>query len=241
MASNSDPVKDHARELFSHLKDPWPSHDRWSRHTSTNLAALIAEFATISEGKRILNVGSHGNSYGLHADNQIHLDIAEPSMTGVALAVVGDAETLPFGNEVFDFTLCVGSVINYCSAAAAIAEMGRTLKKSGRLLLEFETSDSLEFMLTPDIGKDVALVRTFYNRMPDRLYVYSCNYISAALRANKMEIDQVRRFHLLSPLAYRLTRSERVASRFARYDNLAQRLPLLGRYSANVTLSAHKN
>jgi SAM-dependent methyltransferase len=246
MDDADDPIKRHAKKLFGSLVDPWPEHDRWSTHTRKSIARFLNEFVSNNDrfqspaDVRLLNVGSHGNAYSLQNGNHFHTDIAEEALTNVSLACVADAERLPFLNEAFDVVLCVGSVINYCTAARAIGEMGRVLRPGGQLLLEFETSESLEFALTRDLNKDVTIVRTFYNGSLENLYVYSSRYIAGALNANGLTIDKSARFHVVSPLTYRISRNERFAAIFSFLDNLARKLPGLRNYSANILLSAQK-
>lgn len=246
MGGQKDPIKSHAKNLFEQIKDPWPLDDPWSQHTKRSIAEFVNEVAAtrlaLSGGVNppTLNVGSHGNVYGLSAENHFHVDIAEKSLKGIRLACIADVERLPFGSETFDIVLCVGSVINYCSAAAAIFELARVLKPGGQLLLEFETSDSLEFAFTRDLGRDVTTVRTFYNGTLEQIYVYSRRYVTGALKANGLTIYRSSSMHLVSPLVYRAVRSERVAARFSGFDKLASKVPLLRDYSANVLMAAQK-
>jgi SAM-dependent methyltransferase len=245
MGGLDDPIKQHAKALFENLADPWPEGDRWSAHTKKAIAAFIDQYISSAArargtGLRILNVGSHGNTYGLQIGDHFHADIAEEPLKNVALACVADVERLPFPNAVFDIVLCVGSVINYCVAARAIGELGRVLKPKGQLLLEFETSESLEFALTNDLAKDVTVVRTFYNGSLENLYVYSQRYITGALTANGLTVTNTSKFHIISPLAYRITRNERLAATFSFLDRVASKLPGLRNYSANILVAAQK-
>jgi ubiquinone/menaquinone biosynthesis C-methylase UbiE len=91
------------------------------------------------------------------SENHLYTDLIVGSLRNVPLAVVSDAEQLPFPVNTFGIAICVGSVINYCSAASAISEFVRVLKSGGLLVLEFETSDSFEFLFTHDLSKGVTL------------------------------------------------------------------------------------
>jgi SAM-dependent methyltransferase len=238
-----DPIKRHAKALFERLQNPWPENDRWSSHTQKSISNYIAEFTRDHQDSgpiRILNVGSHGNTYGLKANLHFHVDIAERSMRSVPLACVGDAECLPFAPEVFDWVLCVGSVINYCTAALSLSELARVLRPGGLLLLEFETSESPEFEGTMDYGKDVTIVRTFYNGVFEKIYVYSKKYIEGALAANDIIVTHCRRFHLASPFVYRYTRNERFAALFSSLDGAIAKFPMFRKRSANLFVAAHK-
>jgi SAM-dependent methyltransferase len=244
MGGPKNPIKQHAKSLFEKLKSPWPEGDRWSAHTRTAIAALVAKHAFDNNNANycplLLNVGSHGNAYEIQGVYHFHTDIAEEPLRNVTLACVADAERLPFEDETFDFVLCVGSVINYCVAAQAIVELARVLKSGGRLLLEFETSDSFEFALTNDLGKDVTIVRTFYNGTFESIYVYSERYIAGAMKANDLSIVSSERFHFVSPLMYRISRNERIAAAFSILDSTASKLPFFKNYSANIFVTAQK-
>ena len=245
MGGLGDPIKQHAKTLFENLANPWPEGDRWSAHTKKTIAAFIVQYISSDvrapdTSLRILNVGSHGNAYGLPISNHFHADIAEEPLKNVILACVADVERLPFPNAMFDVVLCVGSVINYCAAAQAIEELGRVLKPKGQLLLEFETSESLEFALTNDLAKDVTVVRTFYNGSLENLYVYSQRYITGALTANGLTVTNTVRFHLISPLVYRISRNERLAAVFSFLDRAASKLPGFRNYSANILVATQK-
>jgi SAM-dependent methyltransferase len=241
-----DPIKQHAKALFEKLPDPWPEGDLWSSHTRKTIATLVAKHLPEAVGGTrgtdtlILNVGSHGNSYGLPAIDHFHADIAEEPLRQVPLACVADVERLPFSNDAFDVVLCVGSVINYCVAAQAIGELSRVLKPRGQLLLEFETSDSLEFALTNDLAKDVTIVRTFYNGNLENVYVYSKQYIVSALAANGLTVKVAEKFHIFSPLVYRILQNERFAAVFSRFDRFFSKLPAFKNYSANILIAAQK-
>lgn len=244
MSDSGDRVKRHAKQLFEQISDPWPEGDLWSSHTKRTIADFVYEFmscnTSITRGAHILNVGSHGNMYGISNENHFHVDIAEKALESSALACVGDAEQLPFADGIFDLVLCVGSVVNYCVAARAIGELGRVLKPGGWLLLEFETSESLEFIATSDYGMDVTLVRTFYNGSLEHIYVYSRKYIEGALAARGLRITSLRRFHVFSPLLYRLTKRERLASIFSTFDRFLHKIPFFQRHSANFLMAAYK-
>ena len=237
-------VKARAREQFSALSEVWPARYRWSTHTKSEIARHLRDaFVGAEHGLpdiRLLNIGSHGNAYGLEAALHVHVDLASAPLSCAPIAVVADAELLPFRPESFDAAICVGSVINYCNPPEVIGQVARVLKVGGRLALEYETSESFEFVLTKDFGRDVALVRTFYNGDPDRLYVYSMRYVASALSAAGFAIESVSRFHRLSSLAYLVTGAENFSARFAKFDRTLARLPIIRDHSANVFVVAQK-
>jgi ubiquinone/menaquinone biosynthesis C-methylase UbiE len=136
----------------------------------------------------ILNAGSGGNSYDIISDNMYHVDIAENRIVHLKNAVVASIERLPFHDKMFDHIICVGSVINYCDAIVAIAEMSRVLKKHGVLIMEFENSLSFEFFGKTEYGKSAEIVTTKYIEQSHRQWVYSFNYIKNILRRYSLKI-----------------------------------------------------
>lgn len=227
---------------FDNSADVWPKDNAWSNHTRSQIAQLlkryVADIREVSQITRILNIGSHGNEYEIGVAEHVHVDLSANALAGLNLAAAGDAESLPFANRSFDAAVCVGSVINYCSPPRVFSEIGRVLKPAGHLLLEYETSESLEFIMTDDFRKDVTLVDTFYNCANDKIYVYSSRYIESALLAAGFSMRAQERFHTISPLMFRLTRNERLSAFFARLDRTVGNLRSLQRYSANIFVLA---
>jgi len=242
MADRED-VKAHARRLYAKLKTPWPATNRWSTHTQANIAELLRAHLVpgmLGPDNAILNVGSHGNGYGIDQPLHYQTDIVLEPISQLPLACVADAEALPFKNGCFGITICVGSVVNYCSAAEVISELARVTQKGGYLFIEFETSDSFEFWLTPEFSRDVTLVKTFYNGDMEDLYVYSKRYIEGALLANDFKPVSSTPFHVITPLVYRVFRHEQLAARCGLLDRMARKLPALRNFSANVFVVAQK-
>ncbi len=238
-------IKRRVRREFGNITSVWPATDSWSAHTHREIGLRLQKWAEsfsnpgASVGK-ILNVGSHGNTYSLNCLDHFHVDVAEASLRNVPLSVAADAEHLPFAPDQFDAVVCVGSVINYCRPPNVFAELSRVLKSHGMLILEFETSESFELLLTPDFGSDVALIKTFYNGKSDNIYVYSLRYIFGSLSAVRMHVIKVDRFHRLSALGYRISGREQLSAKLAKLDWIVEKLPILRNYSANIFLVAYK-
>ena len=241
MADNGA-IKEHARRLYSGMESPWPTSNRWSTHTHTSITTLIAKHVRplLQPGHRILNVGSFGNSYGLQAALHVHTDIVLEPLLAAPQACVADAERLPFKDEIFDIVLCVGSVINYCSAAEVVRQLARVTRPGGHIALEFETSDSFEFMFSGDFAKDVTVVETFYNGVLEKIRVYGRGYIEAALRTYELRPFSRETFHTVSPLAYRLLADEQAAAKYGLLDKLVRYVPIIRNLSANVFVMAQK-
>ena len=238
-------IKVRARAQFSTLTDVWPNNDTWSRHTHTEISRRLhhhcKRIIPESGHSRLLNIGSHGNDYGIVANEHIHIDLVADALVGVPLAAAADAELLPISSSSVDVAICVGSVINYSSPPKVFSEISRILKPLGYLLLEFEASDSFEFAFTSDFSMDVTLVETFYNGVADKIYVYSVEYVISALEAAGIAVEELDRFHRLSTLIYRFTGRERLSAAFARFDRTFAKLPMIRNYSANIFLLAQKS
>lgn len=74
MDDSGDRVKRHAKQLFERIADPWPEGDLWSAHTKGAIADFVHEFVgrdiPIGQDAHVLNVGSHGNTYGVRVPGQ---------------------------------------------------------------------------------------------------------------------------------------------------------------------------
>ena len=69
-------------------------------------------------GGLIFNAGCGGNDYGLSSGATcVNLDISMRQCRTLALPVLGDVEHIPFPDNLFDVTVCVGAVINYVRSA----------------------------------------------------------------------------------------------------------------------------
>jgi SAM-dependent methyltransferase len=189
---------------------------------------------------RILNIGSAGEDYGLFPDRQVHLDVVDTFLAGKANSVVANAERIPFSDGSFEAVLCVGSVVNYCSAMEVLAEVHRVLRTGGHLILEYETTTSLEFIATPAYRKHVEVVETFYQGEKERLWAYSDRYMGDVLASLGFKERRREHIHILSALCYRFTKNETRASPLAQLDAVVSRLPWLGRHASNIILTCAK-
>jgi SAM-dependent methyltransferase len=187
-----------------------------------------------------LNAGSGGNDLGLCPDSTINLDISEVRVARLPNPVVASIETLPFANGTIDMILCVGSVVNYCDAAAAISEFGRVLRPSGQLVLEFESSRSAELLTQDAFGRTVAVAETFYADQKETVWVYSPEFVKNLLLGAKFAIVRRIPVHILSPWVLLITRSVPAAAVIARLDRYARYLPILSRWASNHLLFCQK-
>lgn len=122
------------KEIYTSLKSTWPDHSYWYNYTHMRIIRFISKMLTsrLDSMSYYLNAGSGGSVYKLPGICQ-HVDIAENLICGLDNYTVASIENLPFPDEQFDATICVGSVINYCDVVKSIAELSRTLKKQAIL------------------------------------------------------------------------------------------------------------
>ena len=203
------------RGLYNSSEHAWPTDDPWHRETRTSLTQIVEQIllTKCTSDAKVLNAGCGGTLYdlpGVFYD----CDIAENTISQSAHPVIASVEKLPCENECFDISICVGSVLNYCDAGVAIAELSRTLKPQGLLILEFERSDSAEFIFTRQHHQPAFRKDYFYNGQTHRLWLYSEKYIRSILRAEKFCVTKAHRYHSLSSLVYRFTRNENTSAKY---------------------------
>ena len=199
---------------------PWPEKNAWHNHTFTSIKTTVelwlSQLAT--DGMKILNAGSGGTVYE-NCKKMIHLDITEKYICRFDEYLVGSIENIKLPDESVDGIVCVGSVLNYSDSQRAISEFFRILKKGGFLILEFERSESAEFLWTADYKKYIFSKKYQYNNQMHLLWMYSENHIRHLLHQNHLIVHKSRRIHSLSSLMYRLGVSEEKAALFGRFDS----------------------
>lgn len=219
---------------------PWPEHDPW--HTQTHAAIQervekwLSEYA--SKGMQILNAGSGGTEYRTQGE-LIHMDIVERYVSQFKRHLVGSIENIPLSDASMDGIICVGSVINYTDAQQSIAEFSRILKTGGFLILEYERSDSAEFLWTSKHRKYLFPQSYHYNGQTHLLWMYSESHVRQMLDHHQFVIQKQRRFHSLSSLLYRMGMPEKDAAYLAKFDWLFQ--PVSSPIAHNQILLAFKN
>jgi ubiquinone/menaquinone biosynthesis C-methylase UbiE len=231
------------RKRFNEIKEIWNENDKWHNYTKQEIQAFLDDNISaiaLDSNARFLNAGSAGNNYGINTAEHYHADIAELKLNRIDKSVVTNIEEMPFKDHTFDYCLCVGSVINYCDAARVIVEFQRLLKAGGRLFLEFENSRSLEYIFQPTLNQNAAIIKTFYQESQERIWVYSEKYIASLLRASQFRIVGIRRFHILSPLVYRMSKDSDFAASFGQIDPWARFVPFVNRFCSNIILVCEK-
>jgi SAM-dependent methyltransferase len=197
--------KSEVKRFYSARKTIRSQDDVWSNHSYAKIDRFLREIPEESYSGFGLNAGSANVGFGVHtvADGVISLDIVYKLLPEEGLRVVGDVENLPFPECEFDFILSVGAVLNYVDAAVTLAEFRRVLKGGGFLILQFETTESLEFLGTEIFGRSAQIVWTEYDGERHRQWVYSRHYILDILRANDFSIIKKAHYHIASPILLR--------------------------------------
>jgi SAM-dependent methyltransferase len=229
-------------EMYNKMVDIWPKNDKWYSYTYKNIINYMANYKhrnNFNEKSLILNVGSAGNEYdipGLH----YHVDIAEEKLVGIENTFLISAEKLPFEDEMFNGGLCVGSVINYCDPFAVISEISRTLKRGASFVIDFEQSNSWQFLGTGSYNSDASIITSFNGGINDDLWIFSYRHIKNILIRYNFIIQDELYFHLLTPLFYRIYKNEQKAANFTKLDHLMRQLPFFNKKSCNVILTIQK-
>jgi ubiquinone/menaquinone biosynthesis C-methylase UbiE len=223
-------------EKYNKLEIIWNENDKWHLHTKSMIDAFIIQSLKnykIDDWK-ILNAGSAGYSYGLDEKNILHVDIAAKRINKLANSLVADIQNIPLSDSQFDLIICVGSVINYCDPILVIKEFSRLLKRSGMLILEFENSHTLELWGKNTFNKKAVIIESFYNGNPEKIWFFSEKYIIELASLYNLSLVNYSRCHLLSPLIYRIFKSEKLAAKFATLDSFCDKIPLLSEFSSNT-------
>lgn len=233
---------DFVRDMYNEMQEIWPEDDAWYLYTHSQISLFLLKISSkygFNNELKVLNAGSGGNTYGLPGVHY-HIDVADQKLKNIPNSYVGNIEYMPYSDNEFDLCICVGSVINYCDALTAISEMARVIKKDGFFILDYDQSHSLEFWGTSHYNKTADIIETFNSGYTDKTWIYSPDYISAILRKLHFKILDTHKYHILSPLIYKMTNNENKASKFAKLDKIMSHIPILKDFSCNIILCARK-
>jgi SAM-dependent methyltransferase len=129
-----------------------------SEYLFARMTGLTLDWAEAAPGRRVLDVASGpGADVRTLVDRGAYAVGVEPSSRMLGLARVLDAEReapqsgfvqawgdpLPFADDSFDAALCKGSLDHFDQPEAAIAEMARVTRPTGRVVLAIANFESL--------------------------------------------------------------------------------------------------
>lgn len=198
---------------------PWPENDVWHRHTFISEKKIVETWLAkvTAPNMMILNAGSGGVNYETQGII-IHLDIIESYIKTYKHYIVGSVEQIDLPCKSIDGIICVGSVLNYADAQRTIAEFSRILKPNGFFIIEFERSNSAEFLATKNHGKMIFSKEYSYNNQSHLLWLYSEKHIRKILQTYHLKIHKCKHIHTLSSLVNRFGISESKAAPLSRLD-----------------------
>ncbi len=228
------------KKFYNETPEIWAKNDAWHQWSLKQIKAYIARTPFPLHGV-ILNAGSGGNDYGIACKKMVHIDIAEKKLIGIPNAVVSSIESMPFGDSVFDGIVCVGSVINYCDAGAAIAEFARVLKPTAMLILEFENSAGFEYRKQAYYRSSATVVTVQFQGKAHTQWLYSVPYIKRLLNAYGFTVQSVFPYHILSSLALSLSQNESVSTSFAKIDPIFRHFRPLASHANNLIMKCYKS
>ena len=217
-------VANKAKENYAQ-STPWPENDEWHKYTYLHEKAIVEKWLKqlAFTDTILLNAGSGGTIY--RTEGQIiHLDIIEEYIKSFDRYIVGSVEKIDLPDCSVDGIICVGSVLNYADVQKAIGEFSRILRKNGFLIMEFERSDSAEFLFKKEHHNYVFCKEYIYNGHNHLLWMYSERHIRQILNQCGLKIKKCERVHCFSTLLNRFGLSEQKAARFCCFDSILQPL-----------------
>lgn len=219
--------------------EPWPENDNWHSCTNKILCKKVQKFLDqyCNKHKLILNAGCGKTTYNTSAE-MIYMDIIKEYAENFSNYIVGSVENIPLEDCSIDCIVCVGSVVNYTDIQKAISEFSRILKENGIIILEFERSNSAEFLLTEKYGKTVFRQEYIYNNQNHFLWMYGEKFVEKLCDYYNLTCLHKYRFHIFSSLLYRLGIKESNAAKYCILDNILQ--PISYPFSHNTILILEK-
>jgi len=229
---------DDIKNFYDETEEIWPASDVW--HKKTNLTILnYLRKSKWFYNSYVLNAGSGGSEYGLPY-NFHHVDISSNRMENMLNFTRANIEKLPFEDCTFDHCICVGSVLNYCDAVAALAELSRVLKKNGELILEYENSWGYRYKRTKSYGVSAGIATIDFRDTAHTQWIYSEKYIESLCENYGFKIIHKKRFHIITSLSLMSSKNEKKASKYFFLDNFVRFIPFLSRHGNNIILKLRK-
>lgn len=228
------------KEFYNRIPEIWASDDVWHTYSHHELEHYIHQHMNLFEGTRVLNAGSGGNDYGISCQEMYHVDIAEEKIKNCKNYIVSSIEKLSFPDESFDNIICVGSVLNYCDAFQAISELSRVLKKSGKIILEFESSWGYEYLNTKEYKAPVTVITLEYMHEQHIQWLFSPEYIYKILKQYNLKILEQTPFHILDGLLSKIL-SEELSVKLTKIDHIIKSWPIFRKHGNNIILLLEKS
>lgn len=216
-------VKNTAKENYEE-SEPWPSDDEWHSYTYKILYKNVQDYIDelhLKSTQIVLNAGCGKTTYKTHA-TIIHMDIVEEYISLFENYLIGSVEKIPLQDCSVDCIICVGSVINYVDIQKAMSEFSRVLKPNGVLILEFERSNSAEFLFTPKYSQTAFIQKYHYNNQTHYLWMYNEKFVLQLAEYYKCVCIKKYRFHSISSLLFRFGFSEQTAAKYSDFDGIVQ-------------------
>lgn len=196
----------YVREVYDSIHASEEQEDGWHRHSTRLIHSTIHEWLPAIYGS-VANIGSGDQTYGA-GPSSVDIDTSIRAIRRRPRGTVGDAHALPFLVGSFDVAICVGSVINYVALLEVAAELSRTLKPNGTLILEYERV----IPIRGTSNADVVPREVTYRGRRHVCWFYSDAYVAEVLDVTGFEIRRRRTFHIASALLSNLGFSPAFAS-----------------------------
>lgn len=234
--SNLDQKK--IKDFYNNVEDVWWLGDPWHNHSKQVIANYIAKQRFFRDSS-VLNAGSAGNTYDIDCRVMHHVDIADEKIKHLDNAIVSSIEKMPYEDNFFDNILCVGSVLNYCDAIAAISELARVLKPKGNLILEFESSWGFEYLGKKQYKDNASIITTEYIEKEHIQWLYAPNYIYRIIQSCGFTIVETKSFHIIDGLLSKFMK-DRYAVKITKLDYILGKCPLFKKHGNNIILHCVK-
>jgi len=142
--------------VFDAMAERYDHLEPWYEHLYARLHAIVrAELAPPGGRARALDTGCGSGfqtaileelgyeTHGIDLSPRLLALVANRARRSTL--VVGDVQALPYRDDTFDTVTCCGSTLSFLGApAVALGEIGRVLRRGGRVLLECEHKWSLD-------------------------------------------------------------------------------------------------
>jgi ubiquinone/menaquinone biosynthesis C-methylase UbiE len=240
MHINSDDVA----KKYNEMPNVWPIEDKWHSYTKSTIDDYVQKIISlhnIGYNFRILNAGSGGETYGITDKIITHLDIAEKKIARFPNSIVSSIENIPIENATYDMIICVGSVVNYCDLTKSLDELSRVIKPGGTLIIEFESSKTMELIFNKNFNKRIVLIETKYHNQKEYIWYYSEDNVLNKLKRRNFITHDIFHFHILSSLFLRKKYDLEYAAKFAKYDSIFRKIPVVNKLASNVIIHCTMN